>query len=113
MFLSKHKNSFFYVYYKDVDGKRKKVSKKAKLKSGTDEFLSKFQEELKLREEKKSLPIRLSEFKGEILSHSGSVHSPKTTKNYRTTFNAMMEHFGEVQVASQRGTVFVFLKRWY
>ncbi len=82
MFLSKHKNSLFYVYYEDVDGKRNKVSKKAKLKSGANEFLSKFQEELKLRAERKLVPIALSEFKIEILRHSESVHSPKATSNY-------------------------------
>jgi integrase/recombinase XerD len=100
MFLSKRKNGFYYVYYEDTYGKRNKVSTKAKLKSDANEFLSKFQEELKLRAARKLNTVRLSEFMVEILNHSESVHSPKTTSNYRTTFKSLINHFGDVQLST-------------
>jgi len=80
MFLSKHKNGFYYVYYEDTNGKRNKISTKSKLKSGANEFLSTFQHELKLSAERKLNIISLSEFRIEIIKHSESVHSPKTVR---------------------------------
>ncbi|MFZ1082315.1 MAG: site-specific integrase [Candidatus Kryptoniota bacterium] len=100
MFLSKHKNGFYYVYYDDIDGKRKKITTKSKLKSGALDYLSKFNEELQIRAEKKLYSITLEEFKKEILIHSESMHSPKTTADYRTTFNSVISHFGNIQLGS-------------
>jgi integrase len=100
MFLCKHKNGFYYLYYSDMNGIRRKLSTKAKMKSEANKFLSNFRDELKLRETRKLVPISVSRFMLEILKHSESVHSPKTTSNYGTTFRAFLKHFGDVQLGS-------------
>ena len=57
MFLSKHKNGYYYLYYLDVNGKRKNISTKSKTKSEANKFLSKFSLDLKERLERKTSPI--------------------------------------------------------
>jgi hypothetical protein len=67
MFLCKHRNGFYYFYYEDATGKRKRVSTKTKLKSNANEFLSRFQQELKLKAERELIPFAISELRREML----------------------------------------------
>lgn len=77
-----------------------KKSTKSKLKSDDLEFLVKFREQQKLRCGEKIVQMSLAEFGNEIVKHSESVHSPKTTSNYRTTFKYLLYHFGNVLLST-------------
>ena len=42
----------------------------------------------------------LADYRNEIMNHSESVHSPKTTSNYRTTFKYLLRPFGNIPLSS-------------
>lgn len=96
MFLSKHKNRNYYIYFVDVDGKRKSISTKTKYKNLAYKFLSNFQEELKQRLLNKVIPISLNDFTFDYLKYSEVIHAVKTTLSLKATFNALKKYFGNV-----------------
>ena len=101
MFLSKHKNGFYYVYYIDpISNKRKSISTKTKLKSEANQFLSEFTKELKVRKKQKTIPINLKDFIFEFLKYSKSIHSENTTKTYKSTFKYLYSYFGNVEISN-------------
>jgi len=93
MYLSKHKNDFYYIYYKQPNGKRTKVATKTKFKSEALKYLSRFELELSKRVELDYTQISLKKFAFEFLKHSESIHSKKTTRDYRQTFIFMRRYF--------------------
>lgn len=112
MFLSKQKNGFYYLYFQDTDGKRKKVSTKATLKSKALDFLSRFHEELRRKAEQNVLPISLEKFRFELLKHSESIHSARTTADFKTTFNGLVNQFGDIQLSSlSRTNIETYIER--
>jgi len=63
MFLSKHKNGYYYIYYSDpLTNTRKSISTNTKLKSEANRFLSGFEVELKERQKSKITSIFLKDF---------------------------------------------------
>lgn len=98
MFLSK-RNGYWYVFYDGDNGKKTCISTRTKIKRDAVKFLSEFQSRLQERRLKKVLPISLSEFRFHYLKYSEAVHSPKTTKGYRTTFNYLLNYFGDIQLS--------------
>ena len=100
MFLSKHKNRFYYVYYVEpVTNKRKSISTKTKLKSEANLFLSEFNKELKERKKCKIIPINLKDYIFRFLKYSESIHSINTTKTYQLTLNYFLDFFGNVEIS--------------
>ena len=87
MYLCKLKNNYYYVFYNAENGKKNKISTRTKRKSEAIKFLSNFQEQLKQREQEKFTSKSLKYHIQEFLKNSESIHSPKTTRDYRTTFN--------------------------
>ena len=101
MFLSKHKNGFYYVYYiESVTNKRKSISAKTKLKSEANLFLSEFNNALKERKKSKVIPTNLKDFIFRFLKYSESIHSINTTKTYKSTFKYFIGFFGNVELSS-------------
>ncbi|MEJ2615266.1 MAG: tyrosine-type recombinase/integrase [Ignavibacteriaceae bacterium] len=98
MFLSKHKNGIYYIYYKNKSGKRTSISTKSKTKNGALEFLLNFKEVLKMREMKKTIPIQMEKFFFQYLVYSELVHSYRTTLSEKTTFNLLNKYFGNIQI---------------
>jgi len=47
LYLSKHKNGYYYIYYKDDNGKRQSITTKTKRKSETYKVLSNFDQLIK------------------------------------------------------------------
>lgn len=95
MFLSKHKNGYYYIYYFDkFSNTRRSISTKTKLKSEALEFLTNFKNEVTLRQKSKVIPITLKEFTFNFLIYSSSIHTEKTLKGYRNTFNQLNKYFG-------------------
>ena len=97
MFLSKHKNGFYYIYYRNQDGKRLSVSTKTKLKSEAYKALTRFSIERK-NKKYEGASTTLNKFRWEFLKASESYHSWKTTLDYRSTFNELEKVFGNVQL---------------
>ena len=94
MFLSKRKNGIYYIHYETQNGKRTKVSTKARIKKEALQFLSTFSKHQTEKIKKKITEISLSSFKTEFLKHSEAVHTPKTTKTFVTTFKYLEDFLG-------------------
>ena len=96
MFLSKHKNGYYYIYYKDNVGKRKAISTKSENKTDANKSLSDLSAELKERAEKKTVPISLKKMIFEFLKYSESVHSYNHTLSLKSTLKEMVNYIGDV-----------------
>ena len=96
MFLSKRSNGIYYVFYVNSDRKKTCISTKTKKKSEAWIFLSNFRNELKERKLNKTIPTNLKDFVFEFLKYSESVHTPKTTTTFKTTFNFFLSYFGDI-----------------
>jgi integrase len=98
MFLSKRPNGIYYIYYDDTNGIRKSVSTKANHKKDAYQFLSNFKENIQEENKKTTHPIDLMAFRFKFLKHSETVHAPKTTKTFVTTFKYLLAFIGNVQL---------------
>ena len=100
MYLSKRKNGYWYIYYDNQLGKRNSLSARTKIKGEALKFLSNFKDELKTRQSLKTIPINLKFFLFEYLKHSEVIHSENTTKSIKSTVNALIKYFGNIEVTS-------------
>lgn len=99
MYLSKHKSGYYYVYFNDIfTNRRRSITTKSKLKSDAIKFLSKFEKDVKGKIEQKVEKITLQEFYNKFARYSATRHTYKTSKNYKTTFNLLIEHFGNILI---------------
>ncbi|UCH64584.1 MAG: site-specific integrase [Ignavibacterium sp.] len=98
MFLSKHKNGYYYLYYIDVNKKRKIISTRSKTKSEANKFLSKFSLELKDRLDRKTIPINFKKMIFEFLKYSESVHSYNHTITLKSAFKEMLKYYGDFPI---------------
>lgn len=87
MFLSKHPNGTYYIYFDAQNGKRTRLSTKTKYKSEALKVLSKFQQEYSAELLKKTISITLTEFRVKFLAYSESIHSEKHNQSIKSTFN--------------------------
>ncbi len=97
MFLAKRKG-IYQLYYTGLNGKRTSVSTKTKYKSEALKFLSEFSNNLKENYSREFISISLKDFRFEYLKYSESYHTWKTTLTYKTTFNFLLDFFGNVQL---------------
>lgn len=98
MYLSKHKNGYYYVYYLDGNETRKSVSTKARFKSETMVFLSQLSHKLQQQQAQKCIPVSLEGFIRYFLKYSESVHKVNTTKTFKVSFNYLVRHFGNISL---------------
>ena len=98
MFLSKHKNGIYHVYYYNKFGRRTTISTKSKTKSGALKFLTGFKEELKKRESEKTIPITMRKFFFDYLVYSELTHSPKTVLSQKTSYHQLTKFFPDMQI---------------
>ncbi len=91
MFISKHSNGYYYVYYFDNNGKRCKKSTNAKLKSEALKFLKSFEQKV---QSNSTRDLDLKAFLFEYLKYSESHHTAKTTMAFKTTFNFFHKYIG-------------------
>jgi integrase len=94
--LSKRSNGYYYVFYDTPEGSRTCISTRTKYKSEALKFISAFEAELKQKLQNKVIQITLKDFYFQYLKYSESIHSSKTTKTIRVTFNFLLRHFGNV-----------------
>ena len=101
MFLSKHKNGFYYIYYfEPFTGKRKSISTKLKKKNEALTFLTSFSRHLEQTKQNRVIVISLKDFFWKFLMYSEAVHSPNSTKTFKTTFNSVLKYFGNITLTS-------------
>jgi len=94
MFLSRHPNGFYYLFYFDALGKRHKVSTKCRRKSDALSFLQEFkqeEQERKKKVERKSLSL----FAQDFLTYSRSVHTSNTQRAFRVAFREFLRIVGD------------------
>ena len=96
LYLSKHKNGYYYIYYNDDNGKRQSITTKRRIKSEALKVLSNFDELIKTKNKVDPNYLTLKQFRWEFLKHSESYHSWKTTLDYKSTFNEMLVYFGDI-----------------
>lgn len=94
MYLSKHKNGNYYIYFEDEFGRRKSITTKTKLKSEATKFLSEFKVYLQHRKESKTVSISIQHFITKFLIYSSHIHSENHTKSLRTTLIKLLEYSG-------------------
>ncbi len=97
MFLFK-RGKYYHLYYHDKNGKRKNISTRTHSKKDALKFLTNFDKELKKRNEQEYEPITLEQFRWETLKRLETTNTDKSVKVYKTTFNFLLEYFGNVQL---------------
>jgi site-specific recombinase XerD len=95
MFLSK-RNHIYYLCYEDDDGRKRKISTKARYKSDALKFLRTFDER---REEIRRLRIYLSGFIEDAVRYAETTLTPATAKLYRHSLRNFKEVFGDVLIS--------------
>ena len=93
MFLSKHSNGIYYLFFRDELGKRRKVSTGCRLKSDAFKFLQSF----KVSEQERKLKLQrvsLGAFAQDFLAYSQSVHTPKTRRSFAVAFREFIRKLG-------------------
>lgn len=95
MTLSKRSNGFYYLWYLDDSGVRRKVSTKCRLRSDALDFLRRFKED-DLERRTRVRRTSLSQFKESFLAHSRSFHSPSTTAIIASAFEQLVKATGDL-----------------
>lgn len=96
MFISRI-GDYFYLYYKDEDGNRKKVTTKSKSKSAALSFLRSFSIEQK---QAKHPSNTFSEFNKEYLLYAESVMTPKSFRTYESALRETIRVLGNITIQS-------------
>jgi integrase len=99
MFLSKRSNGLYYIFYNQQNGKRTCKSTKCRNKSTALIFFRNFSTE---QVQPVSIPIveiTLKNFSEKYIEYSKIYHTPKTTLTYKTTFNKMLDYFGDISLS--------------
>jgi len=97
MFLFK-RNGIYYLEYSENGCKPKRISTGKKFKQETLQFLRDFDEQLRQKEEQRTVPIRLKNFSEQFLKYSEGVHTLNTRMAFIVTFRMLERHFGNVNL---------------
>ena len=100
MFLSKGYKGYYYLYYKDETGKRRKISTKTKLKSEANKFFRKFNSAKKPDEPIKKVQLRISEVEIPIMKYVVSNFTKSTQEKYSLTFRNLKRILNDIPVQS-------------
>jgi integrase len=95
MFLSRHRNSTYYVFYVDDLGHRHKVSTHSQRKSDALKFLQGFRQsehERRIKLQRSSL----SQFTEDYLVYSAGVHTAKSQENAATSLREFLRIVGDL-----------------
>lgn len=99
MFIARHPNGKYYIYYQKLDGKRTCKSTGSTIKKDATKFLLRFQKELEEKANQKFIPIGLKEFSFNFLRYSEPFYTDKTMEVYKTAFKFLQKHFGNIQLS--------------
>jgi len=99
MFLSKNQNGIWYVYYENLQGKRRCKTTGTKHKNEAVRFFNIFKKKIQDELLQDVIPITLKKFSFDFMRRSEPFFTWKTIKVYKTTFKLLIEHFGDLQLA--------------
>jgi site-specific recombinase XerD len=99
MFLYKHSNGVYYLYFKSEEGKRQKVSTRCTYKTDAMNFLQSFKKDEHERRQKAKHKL-LSEFLTTFLSYAEGSFSVGTVAIYKATLRNFMEYIGNFPLAN-------------
>ncbi len=92
MFLSKHRNGIYYLFYRDDNNRRQKVSTRARRKSDALKFLQTF----KIESEKRKAPKLFSKYMVQFLEYSKSNLREGTIGIYERTRDIFLRLIGDI-----------------
>ena len=92
MFLSKHRNGIYYLWYRDENNRRQKVSTKAHRKSDALKFLQTF----KIESERRKAPKLFSNYMVQFLEYSKSNLREGTIGIYERTRDIFLRLIGDI-----------------
>jgi len=98
MYLSKHSNGFYYIYFFQENGKRNSVSTRTKIKSLALRFLTQFEKEMEARKLQKQIPISFKEYSNQFLNYSRQIHTQKTSKGYESALNNLEKFLDNIPI---------------
>jgi len=99
MFLSKHKNGIWYIFFENSKGKRRSKSTSTKNKTDAIKFLSQYKKKIDAEFFQDVIPITLKQFSFDYLRRSEPFFTWKTIKLYKGSFKLIIEHFGDLQLS--------------
>ena len=99
MFITKHTNIIYNLYYNDSNGKRKKVSTRKRLNFDVYKFLLNLKSQQENNPDSKLREITLKKFIFEYLIYSQSIHSQNTANKFKTTSNSLISYFGDISLS--------------
>jgi integrase len=99
MFLSKHSNGIYYLWFNDGEGKRQKVSTRCRLKTDAYKFVQIFRRDEYLRRKQVKHKL-LSEVIRDYLNVVEANLVKGTVKNYRSALNNLLTFTGDIPLVS-------------
>jgi integrase len=99
MFISKSSSGYYYVWFMDQRGKRKKVSTRCKRKGDAFRFLQHFREE-EYERIQKTKRILLSSFAQEYLQYAKSNLAQRTLNIHKFALNRFISLVGDIPMVS-------------
>ncbi|MEE9432514.1 MAG: tyrosine-type recombinase/integrase [Melioribacteraceae bacterium] len=98
MFLTKRPSGTYYLCYTQSNGKRTTRSTSTRIKKDALKFLADFHNELATKENNKIISISFSKYSWKFLKYSESVHSEKSSRNFKRTFKYFMNFTGDLDL---------------
>jgi integrase len=96
VFLSRRSGGFYYLWYEDEFGRRRKISTKTTRKPEAVEFLRTFKRETAV----KVKPKRLSEFTKEFLAFTQTTYAVRTNDLYQRVLHLLEKQVGDIPIGA-------------
>ena len=100
MFLSKDYKGIYYLYYKDNESTRRKISTKTKLKSESNNFLKEFNTDVKKSSVQKVVKkvYKISDVEKSIMDYVRSNFTKSTCEKYSLTFQNLKRFLKDMPI---------------
>jgi len=95
MFLHRRENGYWYLWYQDINGKKRKVSTKRRYKGEALQFAKEF-----VATSTKRQSITIGDYISKYLNYSSAVHTSETKKVFNTCLTQLKIFVGDVKLAS-------------
>lgn len=98
MFLSKHSNGTYYIFYETNKGKRRSKSTGTQHKKEALKFLTQFRKKIELEEQQEVPLISVKQYGFQYLRRCEPFMSWNTIKGYQNTLKFFLKHFGNLNL---------------
>ena len=95
MFLHRRENGYWYLWYQDTNGRKRKVSTKRRYKGEALQFAKEF-----VATSTKRHSITIGDYISEYLNYSSAVHTSETKKVFNTCLTQLKIFVGDVKLTS-------------